>query len=257
MKINRTVILVSVVVIMVVSFFISCKKETGKEIAQETSDLSNSAIIQVYNASIPSAATDPRRNYVYVDNIPLTGAPITFGSFFPSSATGAAVASGSKQFLIKDTIGTSAQPQLTFTQTLNARSGYTIFMYDTFTTIKQKTVETIIEIPNDTTARVRFANFVYHPSAISGIDIFSTRRNANVVSNLLPTNVTPFMAYAAATNDTLYVTEAGNPSNRLDTLRPFNPTPKRSYTLIFRGRWRTNEIGNAANPRTLSVFANN
>jgi len=247
----------SVVGITIVSFFISCSKETGKETAKETSDLNNSAIIQVYNASIPSAATDPRRNYVYVDNVPLTGAPIAFGSFFPSSSTGSSVAAGSRQFLIKDTLRTSVQPQLLFTQNLIARSAYTTFMYDTFTTIKQKTVETIIQIPDDTTARVRFANFVYHPSAISGIDIYSTRRKANVASNLKPTDVTDFMAYAAATNDTLYVTETGNPSNRLDTLRPFNPIPKRSYTLIFRGRWRTNEAGDAPNPRVLSVFANN
>ena len=240
-----------------VSLFISCKKETGKEIAQETSDLNNSAIIQVYNASIPSAATDPRRNYVYVDNVPLTGAPVAYGGLFPSSSTGSALAAGSKQFLIKDTISTSVQPQLTFTQTLNASSKYTIFMYDTFTTIKQKTVETNIQIPDDTSARVRFANFVYHPSSIAGIDIYSTRRKANVASNLKQTDVTDFMPYASATNDTLIVSEAGNPSNRLDTLRPFNPTPKRSYTLIFQGRWRTNEAGSAPNPRALSVFANN
>ena len=257
MKVTRILTRISGVAITAVSLFISCKKETGKETAKETSDLGNSAIIQVYNASVPSAATDPRRNYVYVDNVPLTGVPIDFGSFFPSSSTGSSVAAGSKQFLIKDTIRTSVQPQLSFTPTLTAKSAYTIFMYDTFTTIKQKTVETKIQIPDDTSARVRFANFVYHPSAIAGIDIYSTRRKANVASNLMPTDVTDFMPYASATNDTLFVTEAGNPSNRLDTLRPFNPTPKRSYTLVFQGRWRTNEAGGAANPRVLSVFANN
>jgi hypothetical protein len=82
------------------------------------------------------------------------------------------------------------------------------------------------------------------------------------VTNLLPTQFTDFMPYASSytsgvpLNDTLIVFENGT-TNRLDTLLNFSPTRKRSYTLIFRGRWRTNEAGGAANPRTLSSFANN
>ena len=249
-------------VMTIVLLFLSCKKEVGKEVAKENTDFSNSAIIQVYNASVPSAATDPRRNYVYVDGNPITGARIDFGSFFPSSSTGAAITGGFKQFLIKDTLSASTQPPVSFSETFQAGKSYTIFMYDTFTAIKQKTVQTIIQIPADTTSRVRFANFVYHPTAIPGIDIFSTRRNGFVATNLLPTQVTDFIPYASSLSDTLFVTESGNLSNKLDTLAGFNPTRKRSYTLIFRGRWRTNEVqisatATAPNPRTLAAFPNN
>jgi hypothetical protein len=54
MKVTRILTRISGVAITAVSLFISCKKETGKETAKETSDLGNSAIIQVYNASVPS-----------------------------------------------------------------------------------------------------------------------------------------------------------------------------------------------------------
>jgi hypothetical protein len=262
MKTINLIIITGAVVVTTVLLFLSCKKETGKEVAIETTNFNNSAIIQVYNASVPSAATDPRRNYVYVDGSPITGARIDFGTFFPSSSTGAAITGGLKQLLIKDTLSASVQPPMSFAETFQAGKSYTIFMYDTFTAIKQKTVETIIQIPSDTTARVRFANFVYYPTAIPGIDIFSTRRNAFVVSNLLPTQVTDFIPYASSLSDTLFVTESGNPSNKLDTLAGFNPTRKRSYTLVFRGRWRTNETiisgtTTAPNPRTLASFPNN
>ena len=70
---------------------------------------------------------------------------------------------------------------------------YTVFMYDTITTPKQKTVETKIVIPTDSTYRLRFANFVYNPTDVPGLDIFSFLRNANVVTNLKVTDVTDFI----------------------------------------------------------------
>jgi hypothetical protein len=242
---------------------LACKKELGKEVAKEQLNFNNSTILQVYNASIPSAATDPRRNYVYVNAQPVTGAALAYGSLFPSSGPGFAVTAGFNAFLIKDTLSAGTQPQLAFAENLQAARAYTIFMYDTFTALKQKTVETNIVIPADTTARVRFANFVYHPTQIPGIDIFSKKRNEFVATNLMVTDVTAFIPYASSLNDTLYVTETGNPANKLDTLNGFNPVRKRSYTLVFRGRWRTNEMlitppsTTAPNPRTLAVFANN
>jgi hypothetical protein len=156
-------------------FYTGCKKETGKETAIEQLSFNNNSIIQYYNASIPNAATDPRRNYLYVDAKPLTGASVTYGSLFPSSSTGAAVLSGFRALLLRDTLSTTTQPQISFGQTFQAGKSYTIFMYDTFTVVKQKTVETNIIIPDDTTARVRVANFVYHPTIIPGIESYSVK----------------------------------------------------------------------------------
>jgi hypothetical protein len=275
MKFTKQIITSGAIITTVVLFFLSCKREVGKEVATEQTNFNNSAIIQIYNASVPSpAATDPRRNYVYVDGNPITGAPIAFGSFFPSSSTGASLTGGFKQFLIKDTISTSTQPPISFSETFQAGKSYTIFMYDTFTAIKQKTVETIIQIPADTTARVRFANFIYSPTAFPGnFDIFSVKRNAVIFSNIATTEITNFIPYASALTDTFYVRLNGSSANLqnvdttgkptiLDIQAILTPTRLRSYTLIFRGGYKSSAnktttgtaIGSA---RTLSTFANN
>ncbi|HEV8283290.1 MAG TPA: hypothetical protein VGQ09_03215 [Chitinophagaceae bacterium] len=239
------------------SILLSCTRDIPEPIATIDTDFTASSFVQVYNASIPSAATDPRKNYVFVNGTPVTGAAVGYGSLFPAVGPGVSILSGSQAFLIKDTLPSATQPQLSFSPNLESTKHYTVFMYDTFNVIKQKVVQTNIEIPDDTTSRVRFANFAYYPTATAGIDIFSKARNAYVVQNLLSTQVTEFIPYASAVSDTLYVYEAGNPTNKLDTLNGFFPTRLRSYTLIFRGRWRTNEAGSAANPRVLTSFPNN
>lgn len=241
--------------------FSACQKKEGKEVAFEQNDFTTKSVLQVINASIPNAATDPRRVYVYVDSRPVNGAALAFASMFPSSGSGFAVTAGYSTFLVRDTATTATQPQISFAENFQAGKAYTIFLYDTFTAVKQKTVQTDIVIPSDTTARLRFANFVYHPTQIPGIDIFSKKRNQFVATNLQVTQVTDYMPYASSLADSFIVSENGNPSNLLDTL-VFNPTRKRSYTLVFMGRWRTNEMAisstaTAPNPRRLAVFANN
>ena len=260
MQVNKFIIAGAVVLTTAVAV-LSCRKETGKEASSEQTSFNNTATIQVYNASIPNAATDPRRVYVYVDSKPVTGQSLIFGAAFPASSTGFGIPAGFSPFLIKDTLSASLQPQIAFGENFQANKSYTIFLYDTFTVAKQKTIETNIVVPTDTTARLRFANFIYNPTAVAGIDIFSKKRNAFVATNLLVTQVTDFIPYASASSDSLIVSENGNPGNLLDTL-VFNPTRKRSYTLVFRGRWKVNEAlvtATAASPnfRALAVFPNN
>jgi len=83
------------------------------------------------------------------------------------------------------------------------------------------------------------------------IDIFSVKRNANVFTNIAYGTVTPFIPYASALSDTLVVRQTGSTTVNLDTLRGFNPTQKRSYTLVFAGRYMINESGGSS-PRTLT-----
>jgi len=147
-------------------------------------------------------------------------------------------------------------------------------MYDTFTAVKQKTVQTNIVIPADTTARLRFANLIYNPVALpGGFDIFSTRRNAVIFSNVRETEVTDYIPYASALTDTFYVRLNGSSANlqNVDTIgKPtilnvqavLTPTRLRSYTLVWRGGFRSSNnrtttgaaIGSA---RILSTFTNN
>ncbi len=229
---------------------VSCVKETGKEVALEQYDYSSKAFVQVYNGTLSSA-----RNYVYVDGAPVTGAALAYASTFPSTPSLFAITSGFRAFLIRDTSSTIlTQPAMSFAENLQATGNYTIFMYDTLTSPKQKIVQNDIIIPTDTTARVRFANFIFTRTAVPNVDIFSLKRNANVFTNVGITEVTGYIPYASSLNDTLYVRETGT-ANLLATLNGFNPVRKRSYTLVFRGRYQT--TGTTGLARLLSSFSSN
>ncbi len=224
----------------------SCVKSFDEKTAQQT-DFSNSSLVQVYMATVSAA-----RNYVYIDGKPVTGAALAFGGIYPSIGYASSVPNGLRAFLIRDTLSTTTQVPLSFAADFKANRNYTIFMYDTITATKQKTVETVIVTPTDSTARLRFANFVFSRNAVPAVDIFSKRQNANIFTNVPVTEVTPFITYPSAQTDTFFVREAGT-ANLLATLNGLTPARKRSYTLIFRGRYETT-TGTIA--RTLSSFIN-
>lgn len=245
-----------------------CRKDKGKEVALENTTFSDKSFIQVYNA-----VTGSSRNYVYVDGSAVTGATLSLGGLFPSTPATFNVTNGFREFLIRDTLSTSTQFPLSFAENLQAGRYYTIFTYDTTTTAKKKIVTNNIVIPNDTTARLRFANFVYSPNAIpTSFDIYSVKRNAVIFSNVNVTEVTDYIPYASAATDTFYIRPNGSSSNLqnvdttgkptiLDIRSVLTPTRLRSYTLVFRGSYRavnnkTTTGAAIASARQLSVFAN-
>ena len=243
---------ISVAICLVVTFLLiqSCTKQDPKLVAQQQSDFTKTSLVQVYIATVNAS-----RNYVYLDGAPLNGSSLSSGSLFPSGVAtiGASIQPGIKAFLVRDTLSTTTQVPLSFAENMQLGKRYTIFMYDTINSPLQKTVETTIQIPTDTTARLRFANFVFSKTAVPAVDIFSKRRNMNVFTNVQVTDVTGFIPVPSAFNDTFFVRETGT-LNQLAVLNGLNPTQKRSYTLVFRGRYQTT-TGTVA--RTLSSFINN
>lgn len=237
----------------------SCEKTVNSRLTEQT-NFNNSTRAQVYIATVNAS-----RNYVYVDAQQVTGALLSSGSLFPASGAGFNVTPGLKAFLIRDTLGTSTQVPLSFAENMQFEKYYTVFAYDTTTSPKQKTVQTDIVIPSDTTARLRFANFVYTPNAITAFDIFSKKRNANIFTNVQISDVTGFIPYASAVTDTFYIRPTGTTTNLqnfvsssstwVDIIGVLTPVQKRSYTLVFRGSYRA-AVTTAATVRTLSVFNN-
>ena len=228
---------------------VSCKKETGREHSPEDTDFTNKSFVQVYNGIINST-----RNFVYLDANKLNGSALVFNSTFPSTPSNVAITSGYKTFLVKDTLPTTTQVPLSFAEVLQPGNYYTVFLYDSLNSPKKKIVQNNIVIPDDTTARVRFANFIYSSTAVPNVDIYSLKRAANIFSNIAVTEVTDYIPYASALNDTLYVREAGT-MTQLAALNGFNPTRLRSYTLVFRGRYQT--TGTTGIARLLTAFSSN
>jgi ribosomal protein S17E len=250
MKLTKIIIAFSAVIVSAL-LAVSCVKETGKEVALEQNNFTNKTFVQVYNATLNAA-----RNYIYVDGSAVTGAAVAYGSTFPSTPSDFTVTSGIRAFLIRDTSSTIlTQPPMSFAENFEANQNYTIFMYDTLTTPKHKTVKNDIVFPDDTTSRIRFANFIFSRNAVPNMDLFSVKRNANVFTNVQVTDVTNYIPHPSSSktveNDTLYVRATGTTTN-LATLTGFAPVRKRSYTLIFRGSYQ------AASPaKTLSSFSSN
>lgn len=232
----------AVVPAIVLGMLPSCTKQSDG-VLEDNSDFTNSARAQVYIATVNAS-----RNYVYVDGLPVNGSVMSSGSLFPASGPGFKVAPGIKAFLIRDTLSTATQVPLSFAENMQFGNTYTVFMYDTITSPKQKTVQTNIVIPSDTTARLRFANFIYNPNDIPAVDVFSFNRNANIFTNISVTGVTDFIPYPSALGtDTLYIRPTGTTTNLLK-LSMTGLVQKRSYTVVYRGSDR--------GTRVVSLFIN-
>jgi hypothetical protein len=226
----------------------SCNKEP--EIYQpENRDFSDKAFLKVYNSTVNST-----RNYVYLDNVPLTGAGLIFTTapLFPQVSYAAAIDAGTRNVLIKDTLVTTTQKPITFTTTFDAGSNYMILTYDTITNPKYLVVKDVITQPADTTSRLRFANLVYNRVAVPNVDIYSIKLNQNIFTNIPTERVSDYIPYQSGLADTLFVRTAGTTTN-LAQLNNFNPTQKRSYTIVFRGNY-TSTTGTLA--RSLTQFVN-
>ncbi len=215
------------------TIYISCTQETP-HIAPRSTDLSNSATVQVFSATVKAA-----RNYIYVDGTSVSGIALAYGGIFPGTAYSFNVGSGARAFTIKDTLPTTTQTPLTFTQTMEAGKSYTIFTYDTITSTKQATVLNNIVVPTDTSARLRFANFIYNTTPVANVDVYSFRKPGTpVFSNVATNQVTEFIPYSSLQTDTLYVYAAGTTSPLIVKQVVPSLVPTRSYTSAYNGSYR-------------------
>ncbi|RYZ32596.1 MAG: DUF4397 domain-containing protein [Sphingobacteriales bacterium] len=233
----------------------ACTKNIQDETPRE-SDPGVYASVQVYNAAIGT-----KGNFIYMDGVPLNGAPFVYTQTTSTNAayTGSGLifglAPGTHTFTVRDTAVATTQAPLVFSNSMQPNTSYTIFTYDTLTAVKQLTVQNSFPTVQDTTARVRFAHLAFLKSGNPGnVDIFSKNRNANLFSNVAFKAVSDYVAFQSRKSDTLIVRNAGTQTG-LDTAF-FNPAAKRYYTLVFRGRFSTNEAGGALYPRTLASFVN-
>jgi hypothetical protein len=212
----------------------------------EQTNLGNTAFVKFHNAIINS-----NRTYIYSDLAPLNGATIAYGGLFPAlSPSYAALAAGTRNIAIRDTLVPSTQYPISFSAPMIGGNYYTIFAYDSLNAPKYKVIQDNIQVFNDTAARIRFANFPFSTTAIPNVDIFSQKQQANVFTNISTAAVTDFIPYRAGISDTLYVRATGTTTN-LTQLNGLVPTAKRNYTVIFWGSYRLTS-GTAA--RTLTSF---
>lgn len=242
MTISR-IIKISLLALIISASYISCTKQTP-QLASLQTNLGNSSAVEVISATVNAS-----RNYIYVDGSPVSGAALAYAGVFPGTAYAFIVTPGSHTFLIKDTLPATTQTPITFTQATDAGKYYTIFTYDTITSAKQLTVVNKIIIPTDTTCMLRFANFVYNPTALPNVDVYSYRRGTAtpIFTNVATATVTDFIPYASGLTDTLYVYATGTTTPLIVKKLVPSLTPSRSYTALYSGSYR--------GTKTISTFA--
>jgi hypothetical protein len=233
MKSTITFLPAAFTVLTGMALLVACKKEP--EIYQpENRDFSNKAFVKVYNSVVNSS-----RNYIYVDDVPVNSAAALIYAtrpLFPSVSYYAAIDAGSRALVIRDTLVTSTQKPIAFTADFAAGGNYTIFTYDTLTNAKHLVVKDIIQSPTDTSSRLRLASLVYSRNPVPNVDIYSLKLRTNIFTNVSFGAVTDYVSYQSGQADTLFVRTAGTSTN-LAQLNNFNPTAKRSYTIVFRGNY--------------------
>ena len=232
MKLIKICVLSFVVIAAFYANF-SCTRDIP-HVATTDSTLIKSGTVQVFDATVKSA-----RTYVYVDGTPVSGAAVAFGGIFPGTAFAFKAAAGSRTILIKDTLSTTTQTPISFSQTIDAGKSYTVFMYDTITSAKQVTVMNNITIPTDTTCMLRFANLVYNTTALPAVDVYSYKRgSAAVFTNVATATATNFIPYASGQTDTLYIYATGTTAPLQAKLFVTSLTPSRSYTAAYAGSYK-------------------
>ncbi|HAK11351.1 MAG TPA: hypothetical protein DCO78_04660 [Chitinophagaceae bacterium] len=224
----------------------ACEKQF-QSITTDQRDLSGKAFIRVVNA-----APGTSRNYVYVDNKAVTGAALAYGGFFPSTELQFSVDAGSRAITIKDTLPTTTQTAINFTQNFVAGKYYSVFTYGIAPTVTHLLTEDQFSTITDTTARIRLVNLIASPTA--NVDIYSSKRRANLFSNIATNTATPFIVYESVptggVTDTLFVRATGTTTN-LTQLNGLTARRQRFVTVVFRGAYATTTGTNA---RTLSAF---
>jgi len=241
---SKSFIKISLLASSVLVTLIACDKASMPR-ADEITDLTNKAKVQIFNATTSSPGNLVTINGLTVNNT----AAVTYGNGYPATAF-FLTDPGLSEFSIRPSSGT-AQPVLNFPNSLKPGVFYSIFTYDTVNAIRQLTIESAVEIPSDTTSRLRFANFMYSKVGMPNVDIYSNRNKAVIFSNVASTQVTPFIPYASKLLDTLVVRQAGT-TTVLFQLNSVSFTPQRVYTAVLRGSYVTP----TTTPRTLSVLTN-
>ena len=226
---------------------IGCKKNLlDKNVYFHATDATSLSFIKVFVATVKASNT-----YVYADNVPLTGARLSFQSTFPTNLGYATITPGQRSISIRDTTSTYTQVPAVFNQVFNPGQYYSLFIYDTLNNTKYLVVKDNIIVPADTSSQIRFANLVFSQTPVPNVDVFSKDLNKNVFTNLSVGSVTDFISFPSKVVDTLIVQPTGTSTALANII--FTPGARRSYTVVFNGRYQTTT---GAIARTLSLYSN-
>jgi hypothetical protein len=205
-------------IVTAIIFIYSCAKEPSVNatfnLVDETADVARVKFINAYPFATPllpgqtSAAVQLNFNDFQFSNI---AAPIAIGGTFPAAPNYSVVQPGVAASIFGVRLSTGAPPGgrdsalFNFGAVLSSGKYYSLFFCDSIN--KPGTVLTVaddIKLPADTgLIRVRFVNLIPNaPSATPRVDVYSTRLNSVILSNVAYKGVTQFIELPRLTTAT-------------------------------------------------------
>lgn len=184
---------------------------------------------------------------------PGTSVLMTFGAIFPTVSSGYGyVAIDPGTAIVKLSVGITNPDSVqiaTFTKTFVADKYYTFLITDAVSATRDSAKMFIQDTYSPVPAgyyNLRFIHAVLNDTAGKAVDIWSTRANRYIWTNIKPDSITSFSqwAYNPILNDTLYVRRSGDRTIALDTLNAASFANQRTYTLYYRGDGNSNLSSN-------------
>ena len=240
----------------------SCKKKL--ELVAPVSGTSGLAYLKIadFATSFRLAVNGSDSFNVYVNGVKVNGAFLTYGSIFPTiSNLYAGVPAGPQS--IRISVNGKVTPDsitlASFNKTLTEGSYYSFIITDSLLKgdeSKQIFVQDNFARTDTTHYTLRFVHAILNDSVggVKNVDVYSTRRAANIFSNIAPGTVTAFttLPYTLA-NDTLIVRRPGF-LYPLATLNTVVFARERAYTLVYKGQPGTTT---APKGRSIITYTNN
>lgn len=243
----------------------SCAKQTTTptEYVATTNSVGNSAFIKIihFSPAFRLATNNSDSVNFFLNGKKLNGSFLTFGSMFPSTTNlYAAVPAGVNSIRIA-TNGILVPDSITVTtlnKILEPGKYYSLLMTDSIlnaSSSKQIFTQDNFVLSDTNTFTMRFIHAILNDTAGKNVDIYSTRRAANIFSNISPGTVTDFTTqpYNFVT-DTIIVRRAGGSFELGRLTTASNPLARqRAYTLVYKG---TPGTTTAPKGRALITYAN-
>lgn len=242
---------------------VACKKEL-KYIA-ETSSPENKAFIKLVHAA-PSFGKlfNAKDSFnVYANDQKINATFLTYGSAFPSATGNGYLAIDPGTINVKLFVAGVVKPDsieiTSMTKTVEANKYYSLIVTDSIKSPRDSSQIALMDEFESTPPNLyglRFVHAVMNDSAGKKIDIYSARRNGNIITGFSPGQSSSFTNYPynGQVPDTLIVRRAGT-SFELARLATITFGHQRIYTLYYRGHADSLPAARRAS-RTLTYYVN-
>ena len=239
---------------------ISCEKKA--ELKAGFSTVEDKAFVRVIH-SAPSFRlifNAPDSFNIFINDAKVNAAQITYAGLFPASGTlfgYIAIPTGLQniKLSVAGVVNPDSIPLTLFTKIFTKGQYYSIIVTDNIKSANDSSkiiLPDTYTVPNNGNYSMRFVHAVLNDTAGLKIDVYSARRNANILNAITPGQIVNFQSlpYNSQISDTLIVRRAGTLQS-LATVNGISFGNQRVYTIIYRG---DGTLTSGAKSRALATY---